>query len=62
MALRKSELLADLSEGAWDAANFYSDVFCIELAAREITTGQASEIPIRFWAGRSVGLWYHRRV
>ena len=45
MALRNSELLADLSEGAWDAANFYSDVFCMELAAWEITTGLASEIP-----------------
>ena len=58
MALRKSELLADLSEGTWDAANFYSDVFCMELAAWEITTGLASEIPNCFRAGRSVGLWY----
>jgi nucleotide-binding universal stress UspA family protein len=58
VALRKSELLADLSEATWDAANFYSDVFCMELAAWEITTGLASEIPIRVRAGRSVGLWY----
>jgi nucleotide-binding universal stress UspA family protein len=58
VALRKSELLADLSEGTWDAANFYSDVFCMELAAWEITTGLASEIPNRFRADRSVGLWY----
>ncbi len=55
MALRKSELLADLSEGTWDAANFYSDVYCMELAAWEITTGLASEISNRFLAGRSVG-------
>jgi nucleotide-binding universal stress UspA family protein len=41
-----------------DAASFYSDVFCMELAAWEITTGLASEIPIRARAGRSVGLWY----
>jgi nucleotide-binding universal stress UspA family protein len=58
VALRKRELLADLSEGTWDAANFYSDVFCTELAAWEITTGLAFEIPNRFRAGRSVGLWY----
>jgi nucleotide-binding universal stress UspA family protein len=58
VALRKRELLADLSEGTWDAANFYSDVFCMELAAWEITTGLAFEIPNRFRAGRSVGLWY----
>jgi nucleotide-binding universal stress UspA family protein len=58
VALRKSELLVDLSEGTWNAANFYSDVFCMELAAWEITTELASEIPIRFRAGRSVGLWY----
>src|SRR3712207_619937 len=29
----------------------------MELAAWEIATGLASEIPIRFRAGRSVGLW-----
>ena len=48
MALRKSELLADPSDGTWDAANFYSGVFCMELAAWEITTGLASETPIAF--------------
>ena len=58
MALRKSGLLADPSEGTWDAANFYSDVFCMELAAWEITTGLASEVSIHFQAGRLVGLWY----
>ena len=58
MALQKSELLDDPSEGTWDAANFYSDVYCMELAAWEITTGLASEIPNRFRLGRSVGLWY----
>jgi nucleotide-binding universal stress UspA family protein len=58
VALQKRELLAELSEGTWNGANFYSDVFCVELAAWEFTTGLAFEISIRFRVGRSGGLWY----
>ncbi len=56
MAPRKSELLADLLEDEWDAANYYPEAFSVELAVWKTKTELALEVSTHFRAGRLAGL------
>ncbi len=55
LALRKSELLAHLPEGKWDAANYYPEAFSVELTVWKTITELASEVSTHFRAGRPAG-------